>query len=101
MGFRYDADPSLRYLSYWTDAGAAYYYNTENGTASYEQTMIDAKGAPFIGRCRNIASHLNHSAVLNFENGKAEVPVCHVATSHPKGERPHSPTRRPQAARFA
>ena len=39
----YDRDPSLRSLSYWTDAGAAYYYETENRTTSYEQTMIDAK----------------------------------------------------------
>ena len=51
----YDTDPSLRYLSYWTDAGAAYYYETENATTSYEQTMIDAKqwmiqnGVPTVG----------------------------------------------------
>lgn len=41
----YNADPSLRYLSYWTDAGAAYYYDTEseNASTSMEQTMIDTK----------------------------------------------------------
>jgi hypothetical protein len=41
----YASDPSLRYLSYWTDAGAAYYYETEHGSAntSMEQTMIDTK----------------------------------------------------------
>jgi hypothetical protein len=38
----YDRDPSLRYLSYWTDAGAAYYYKTESGK-NYEQTMKDVK----------------------------------------------------------
>ena len=38
----YDRDPSLRYLSYWTDAGAAYYYATERNR-TYEDTMKDVK----------------------------------------------------------
>ena len=38
----YDRDPSLRYLSYWTDAGAAYYYQTEKNR-TYEGTMRDIK----------------------------------------------------------
>jgi hypothetical protein len=42
----YSRDPSLRYLSYWTDAGAAYYYQVvaQNGRrVSAEQTMKDVK----------------------------------------------------------
>lgn len=37
-----DTDPSLKYLGYWTDNGAFYYYNMEVGK-NYEQTLLDVK----------------------------------------------------------
>lgn len=37
-----DADFQTNYLSYWTDNGAYYYYNTEPNK-TYEQTMLDVK----------------------------------------------------------
>ncbi|KAJ8045291.1 hypothetical protein HOLleu_08272 [Holothuria leucospilota] len=37
-----DADMTLRYLGYWTDNGAAYYYMTEL-FKNYEETMFDIK----------------------------------------------------------
>lgn len=37
-----DADIVISKLSYWTDNGGYYYYNTEP-TKTYEQTMIDVK----------------------------------------------------------
>jgi hypothetical protein len=35
-----DADPSLKYLGYWTDNGAAYYYKFDSTKGSYEQTLL-------------------------------------------------------------
>jgi len=35
-----DADPSLKYLGYWTDHGAAYYYKFDSTKGSYEQTLL-------------------------------------------------------------
>jgi len=35
-----DDDLTLKYLGYWTDNGAFYYYNTEAGK-NYEDTMVD------------------------------------------------------------
>ncbi len=46
------ADTELSYLGYWTDAGAAYYWNTMPGK-NYEQTLLavkeeaDARGIPY------------------------------------------------------
>ncbi|XP_071834017.1 uncharacterized protein [Apostichopus japonicus] len=37
-----DTDPSLKYLGYWTDNGAFYYYNMEKGK-NYDQTLVDVK----------------------------------------------------------
>ena len=37
-----DADPSLKMLGYWTDAGATYYYHTQD-SLSYEQTLTAVK----------------------------------------------------------
>lgn len=37
-----DNDMTLKYIGYWTDAGAFYYYNTEPNI-TYEKTMIDVK----------------------------------------------------------
>lgn len=37
-----DNDMTLKYIGYWTDAGAFYYYNTEPNI-TYEETMIDVK----------------------------------------------------------
>lgn len=39
-----DADPSLRSLGYWTDNGAAYYYNTEHGLG-YPGTLVAVRDA--------------------------------------------------------
>ncbi len=47
-----DADVGLKYLGYWTDNGAYYYYQTEKGM-NYADTLLavkkdaDAKGIPF------------------------------------------------------
>ena len=40
---RYDADPVLKYLGYWTDNGAAYYYNydPERGYAGTLQALVE------------------------------------------------------------
>jgi len=35
-----DADPSLKYLGYWTDHGATYYYKFDSTKGSYEQTLL-------------------------------------------------------------
>ncbi|PIK42555.1 hypothetical protein BSL78_20580 [Apostichopus japonicus] len=37
-----DNDLTLKYIGYWTDAGAFYYYNTETNI-TYEKTLIDVK----------------------------------------------------------
>ncbi len=37
-----DADVTLKYLGYWTDNGAAYYYNFE-GSRGYEETLIGVR----------------------------------------------------------
>ncbi len=37
-----DADTGLKYLGYWTDNGAAYYYNFDLAKG-YEQTLLDLK----------------------------------------------------------
>lgn len=38
-----DADPSLKYLGYWTDNGAAYYYKFDSTKGSYEQTLLGVR----------------------------------------------------------
>jgi len=38
-----DADPSLKYLGYWTDNGAAYYYKFDTTKGSYEQTLLGVR----------------------------------------------------------
>lgn len=37
-----DNDLTLKYIGYWTDAGAFYYYNTETNI-TYEKTLMDVK----------------------------------------------------------
>ncbi|XP_053380271.1 uncharacterized protein LOC123527425 [Mercenaria mercenaria] len=37
-----DGDITIKYLGYWTDNGAYYYYHTENGT-NYEQTVLGVR----------------------------------------------------------
>jgi hypothetical protein len=38
-----DADPSLKYLGYWTDHGATYYYNFDSTKGNYEQTLLGVR----------------------------------------------------------
>jgi hypothetical protein len=38
-----DADPSLKYLGYWTDHGATYYYKFDSTQGSYEQTLLGVR----------------------------------------------------------
>jgi hypothetical protein len=38
-----DADPSLKYLGYWTDHGATYYYKFDSTKGSYEQTLLGVR----------------------------------------------------------
>lgn len=37
-----EGDITIKYLGYWTDNGAYYYYNTE-GSKNYEQTILDVR----------------------------------------------------------
>ncbi len=39
----YDADKGLKYLGYWTDNGAAYYYKYDESIGSYEGTLLAVK----------------------------------------------------------
>jgi hypothetical protein len=38
-----DADTSLKYLGYWTDNGAGYYYHFDSSKGSYEQTLLGVR----------------------------------------------------------
>src|ERR1700730_17041457 len=38
-----DADQSLKYLGYWTDNGATYYYKFDSTKGSYEQTLLGVR----------------------------------------------------------
>lgn len=37
-----ESDLTNNYIGYWTDNGAFYYYNTEDGK-NYQQTILDVK----------------------------------------------------------